>query len=214
MTPRSASQSSTGRGFTLIEVMTSLTVLGIGTLGLVSLQRAAIVSNASAQQYTVAASVAQGWLDRLKRDAASWNHPIDTADPVADISTDTLWLKSTPAPGTASTWFVPASQFAQGSSTAYAASDKFTVTGEPTTAGADTIYCVNVRLQYIYADKVIRSEVRVYWPKRGHGNLPTAYLISAPATPCATASLDTLGADDDNFHWVYAVGAIPQATAQ
>lgn len=204
------------RGFTLIEVMMSLTVLLIGVMGVVALERATIVTNVDARQMTTATSIARLWLERLQADASLWNHPSSVRID-SDLG-DTYFLKNY---GTG--WFRPNGVVGTAKYN-YA----FDINGQdidPTTAAADsTVYCANVRLTTISADplcsaggcvgttpSLLRAEVRVYW-KKSRGSF-------ADTEPCAGdtpagGGTDTIGSNDDKYHFVYEVGAIGKVVAQ
>lgn len=55
------------KGFTLIELMIAMVVLGIGILALIQMQVAAMSGNSSANQMTIATTLAQDQIERLKR---------------------------------------------------------------------------------------------------------------------------------------------------
>lgn len=59
MTPR------TQHGFTLVEVMIAMTILAIGTLGLLGMQTVSITRNADAYQMTIASSLANDMMERI-----------------------------------------------------------------------------------------------------------------------------------------------------
>lgn len=54
------------KGFTLIELMIAMIVLGIGILALIQMQVAAMSGNSSANQMTIATTLAQDQIERLK----------------------------------------------------------------------------------------------------------------------------------------------------
>jgi type IV pilus assembly protein PilV len=204
-------------GFTLIEVMMALTILFIGVMGVVALERATIVSNVDARQVTTASNVARTWLERLQADAAQWNHP-STFNPQSDLNNDTVYLKNYNTG-----WFLPVST----GTTPYW-SNGFDINGnDVTVAGTDIIYCANVRLTPVYLDplcqlgpanpapacpaatpSLLRAEVRVYWSKR---RSPIATCGGAAA---AGSGSDPVGSNDTDYHWVYLVGVVGKVTAQ
>ena len=59
------------KGFTLIELMIAMIVLGIGILALIQMQVAAMSGNLSANQMTIATTLAQDEIEQLKRLALS-----------------------------------------------------------------------------------------------------------------------------------------------
>jgi len=203
---------NTESGFTMIEVMMALTVLAIGMLGIIALQKTTVVSNQEAQQMTVANAIARTWIERLQRDAARWNHP-SPKSPTSDIS-DTAWLNAVGAFGSPGSWFRPsASSLEPTASPAFDRNGDDVLLTDTVAMVNNAIYCTHVRLRWVYPNQTIRAEVRVFWARRSLGN-PTAVPWLSSGICSATSSLDTIGADDQNFHWVYAVAAIPKATAR
>ena len=78
------------KGFTLIELVIAVLVLGIGILALIQMQVAAINGNLSANQMTTAVTLAQDQIEQLKRLALT---NIDLTDGNAGNNAD---LTSTP----------------------------------------------------------------------------------------------------------------------
>ena len=66
------------KGFTLIELMIAMIVLGIGILALIEMQVAAMSGNSSANQMTIATTLAQDQIERLKGLSFFDNALIDT----------------------------------------------------------------------------------------------------------------------------------------
>ncbi|GAC1351722.1 MAG: hypothetical protein NVSMB1_07500 [Polyangiales bacterium] len=184
----------------------ALTVLGIGMLGIVGLQKTTVVSNQEAQQLTVANVIARTWVERLQRDAGRWTAPNATT-PTSNI-TNTAWLGS--VGGTTSSWMRPASSALE--RTAMPAFDLNGIDVDP--ASPNVMYCTNLRLRYIYPDKLIRAEVRVFWVKRSLANPSAVPWLLTSGVCSQTSGLDAIGSDDKNFHWVYAVAAIPKAVSR
>lgn len=198
-------------GFTMIEVMMALTVLAIGMLGIVALQKASVVGNQEAQQITVANNIARTWIERLQRDGARWTAP-SPINPSTNIG-NTAWLLNT-TPGSAPTWFRP-NMVTTLEPTASAAFDRNgdDISLSNATAMRDATYCVHLRLRDIYPNALVRAEVRVFWAKRSLvDTTASTWLVNGICS--LTSGLDALGSDDQNFHWVYAVAAIPKATAR
>lgn len=209
-TPSAAHASRRDDGFTLIEVMMALTVLFIGVMGVVAIERSTIASNVDARQVTTASNVARTWLERLQSDSVQWNHP-STYQPTSDID-QTVFLKSYNTG-----WFLPVPTAATPS---WAAA--FDINGnDVTTSTQDIVYCANIRLTPVYFDplcqvgaacpattpSLLRAEVRVYWSKN---RMPLAACGGAVA---AGAGSDPIGGNDVDYHWVYIVGAVGKTQA-
>lgn len=62
-------------GYTLIEVMLSVSVLVVGATGFTMLQGASSRAIQSAQEHTVALQVMETWVERVRRDASLWTAP-------------------------------------------------------------------------------------------------------------------------------------------
>lgn len=199
------------RGFTLIEVMMALTVLGIGMLGIVALQAATIGSTQDASQFSTANAVARTWVQRLQRDAQRWNHPSPHVS--TDDIGDTAWLQG--ADTAANKWFRPnASGLEVGASPAFDRNGDDILITDAARMRDDAVYCTHLRLRRLYPD-LIRAEVRVFWKKRRLANGPLFIAHGLAAGICSTAgSEDVLGADTENFHWTYAVAGIARVTAR
>lgn len=198
---------SLGRGFTLIEVMMALTVLTIGLLGVVALQATTISSNRSAQQFTVANAAARTWLQRLRRDANRWT--MSTGATASDL-TKTAWLFEVSS--ASNVWIRP-----NATSLEPYASPAFDLNGNDVPLGdagrqlSDTVYCAHMKLRTVYPDSLIRAEVRVFFKKRRLADV-TKYasygMTSSGLCMSARGNETTIGLDQLNFHWVYAVAAI------
>jgi len=76
------------KGFSLVEVLIAITVLAIGLLGVAGMQVTAISANTFAQTGTIAISLAEEMVDRVRTHAGTTPeayHGIDTSQSIADI---------------------------------------------------------------------------------------------------------------------------------
>jgi prepilin-type N-terminal cleavage/methylation domain-containing protein len=193
-------------GYTIIEVMIALTLLAIGTTGIIAMQKVAAVANRDAKNLIIANQVARGWIERLRADAVQWNHP-SPLSPNSDLG-DTRWLNNVTG-----NWFRPADD-ALGSPTADALGNDVRDTDI-----SPGIFCTNVRLTWLYgpppavaAPYLIRAEVRVYWLRDGGGGVIEAgKLICDP-----TIDLTAIGTATalERYHFVYLATAIAQNQAR
>ncbi len=88
--PPSPRGFSTAGGFTLIEVLVSALIMGIGLLGLVSLQTRALQYNQQAYLYSQAAFLAQDIAERMRANKnVADNYTIDFEDSVSGVTTTT-----------------------------------------------------------------------------------------------------------------------------
>jgi len=147
------------RGYTVMEVMMSLAILGLGASGVIAMQRATIVANNNGRNLATATAVAAGWVERLRSEALRWNDPAK----VPDLSSDTQWLKNADYNPN---WFTPI-EVLPGNSMPAGSPDADVVGNEiypgDTSAAA---FCTQLRLTKFYAfPKLIRAEIRVFWDR-------------------------------------------------
>lgn len=155
--PRSQRLRARRAGYTLIEVMMALAILGIGATGLAAIQKTTIIGNTSARSLVTANAVASTWVERLRTDALTWS---------TGALSDTLWLKQA-TPGVTA-WQVPAIVAGRGSPSA-------DITGTDlygAVAGEAAGYCTHLRLTQLYPT-MVRAEIRVFWDRQG-GTVPCA----------------------------------------
>jgi prepilin-type N-terminal cleavage/methylation domain-containing protein len=160
--PRSRAASS--RGYTVMEVMMSLAILGIGASGVVAVQKATLLANTSAKNLATANFIAESWMERLRVDALQWNEP----GGVPDLLSDTQWLRlATDNP----LWVTPTTVLPVGAADAdVTGADNFVTDPLPAAASA---FCTQLRLtQFNTATlslyrKLIRVEIRVIWARAG-----------------------------------------------
>jgi Tfp pilus assembly protein PilV len=206
-------------GYTFVELLMSMSILTIGVGGIAAMQKVTVNANQHARNLATATQISQAWLDALRTDATSWNHP-STQQASTDLG-QTQWLSALAgAAGTTTGWYRPAWQATRLFGPA------FDVMGRPldTTVAANTArirFCTHLRLTWLYRDTgssvtdqravvgngLIRTEVRVFWVRDGK----TSHV---PADVCgAGTSIATLGAATDTYHFVYQVSAVRQNTA-
>jgi Tfp pilus assembly protein PilV len=194
----------TARGYTAVELLMAIGVLGLGVSGVIAMQKVTVASNAEAKNLAIATHIAESWLDELAADASQWN---DTGD-----FNDGAWLVeagSESSPTT--TWFRPT--YSSGRNFGPA----FDALGNPvptTDIAARAQFCSDLRLRWLGSqDRIkrggglIRAEVRVYWRREGVVGLSSA----VPANPCAYDPL-LLDSDDGRrlFHVIYLSTALRQ----
>lgn len=175
----SAMQSERTRGYTMIEVMMALAILAIGASGIVAMEKAAVVGNASAKSISTATELAARWAERLRTDAMVWN----TLLPTTDV-TETRWLQT--ATTSPNTWTLPVS--IPGKASPY---------GDP--LGADIVavndtsavaYCTHISYRFI-TPKMVSAVVRVSWRR------------DSSAIDCNAPDLFTANFDPGRYGAVY-----------
>lgn len=181
MNRRSSHRSSRRRGYTVVEVIMAIAVLGLGAAGVIAMQKATLIGNTNARNLATATTIAQSWIERLRLDAQAWNE----AGGSPDLSTDTLWINTLLSSGT---WTSPALAKLPGTLAGAPGADIMSadyVTGESAPA-----YCTQIRLTRLTNSaftngptacqgaaltakdsnlctlyRMVRVEVRVYWDK-------------------------------------------------
>ncbi len=172
-------------GYTAVEVLIALTLFAVGTAGVLSLQRASIVGSADARRSDIGAAIASEWLERLRRDALSWNLP-NAANPTlpSNHGTATRYLApvvdgptGSASAGAASPWItlgVPGSA----ADNDRLGSASYDIVGRPLLAAdvaTNGIFCTQYRLQWVSYDDsgpvviggMMRAEVRVLYLESG-----------------------------------------------
>lgn len=166
MSARHAHRSQSG--YTMVEVMMAMALLTAGAAGIFALQQAATHGNIEAQQMTIGTNVARTWLERMKRDALSWNAGATAAAPL--LLARTRYLLNVPPVGTAPVWMTPAT-FADSRAS-------FDHHGREVALGADVRYCAQYRLEWVNVGQAIRADVRVWWHRRGRVGAAAANLYA------------------------------------
>ena len=59
-------------GYTLIEVMTAIGILMVGSAGIFAMEQGAIIANAEARRLATAQQIAGTVAERIRRDAMAW----------------------------------------------------------------------------------------------------------------------------------------------
>ena len=153
------------RGYTIVEVMISIALLGIGAGGVVAMQKATQIANTNARNIVAANAIAQSWAERLRAEALQWNSAADRAQ-------ETRWLKNADADSPA--WFNP-EEVALNTASGPAGAPGADVLGadvfhdEEATRQA---FCTKVRLTVLkipdaLSSRIIRAEIRVFWERAG-----------------------------------------------
>jgi prepilin-type N-terminal cleavage/methylation domain-containing protein len=192
--------SSTQRGYTAVEVMMALTLLVIGSVGVMSMQRAAVQGNADAREMDVATSIARMWLERLERDATLWTPSTVAVVPPANLPSAILVNENFTGQ-----WYVPQTRLVAAGAQNDIEGAGFDILAQDMASMTQNglRYCVNLRVTPLTVDQTLmRAEVRVFWPR----NLATAPDINY----CNQAPPTTLDEDVTKYHFVYAATALRQ----
>lgn len=153
-------------GFTLIEVLMSALVLGIGLVGILAMQTSANLTNRGAYDRQTAMTLAETTLERLKRDGIEWT-------PIAAAS-DGTWLSH--AIGSADgNWAMPP---VPTGATAQPTYNDMMLPNVVNTeipddrrhiAEKNSRYCIEFRLGWVIVGELARADVRVSWARNREG---------------------------------------------
>jgi len=190
------------RGYTLVEVLSAMTLFAIGAAGVIGMQRTTILGGDDARKMDLATNIAHEWMARFHRDAAFWTKP-SPSDASNNNINETKWIAK--ADGVASTdWLTPAFDNAKPEGN----SPFFDFFGRDRPAGSDHVFCTQYRLSWISpigtAPKLrltsqIRIDVRVFWARLDNGIVGNcAAPPVAPSDPAAK----------QYYHFVYAATAV------
>ncbi|HVU01755.1 MAG TPA: prepilin-type N-terminal cleavage/methylation domain-containing protein [Polyangiaceae bacterium] len=154
---------SRARGYTITELLMSLSVLAIGVAGVIAMQRVTLAANRHARDIAVATRIGQAWADQLAADGMLWGVDANNASTLPN----TVWLSKTTPSDVTGTWFLPAYSPARGFGPAFG----------PLGQSHDNAlnpeldhFCTHLRLAFVEQEKtpttgngVIRAQVRVFW---------------------------------------------------
>lgn len=207
-------------GYTVIELLMSLTVLALGTSGVVAMQRVTIESNRYAKNLAIATRIGQAWADQLEADAARWT--------LSSELTNTTWLRQVGTGCTQSSgitsWFQPAWDGDRKFGPAFDALGN-PVDTSVTVPDSYTQYCVHVQLAWLHCSVppsgggargsgIIRAEVRVFW-RRDDDRSASAASFQTTGQSALCNSGDVAGVTNDialgGYNAVYFSTAVRQA---
>jgi len=161
------------RGFTMIEVLIAGVIIIIGFLGIFALQFASLAANMRAYEISTATSLAETWIETLRRESLMWNRttpsPVDLPD--AALMPNLSNGLASPAAGATNGW-VAALPHSTGL--------VFNRDGDLASSGTPGhMFCVHQRLTWlnsvgmagVFAPETLRVEVRVLWPRESRAGL-------------------------------------------
>jgi len=139
--------------------MMALGVLAVGATGVIAIQKAAVVGNASAKSVATATNIAARWAERLRVDAMVWNAPT-----VPELA-ETRWLKASasdpsppdPAQGPP-VWVLPPVIVGKASPWADPLGADLIAANDP----AAVAYCTHISYRQV-TPKMVTAVVRVTW---------------------------------------------------
>ncbi len=186
----------------------ALTIFAIGAAGVMAMQRSVIQGNDDARRMDVATAIAREWTERLRRDATMWTLPNSANPSTNNLTNAPLFSKGGSTDPLDGAWHRPTQRL----SDTVPMSPGFDLLGNdvPQTLLAKTnpsdgapIFCTNVRLTVLVTNEVLRSEVRVFWPRNIDVKADDAFCNGDPTftDPLTQATLS-------KYHFVYDVTSI------
>ncbi len=185
------------RGYTIVELMMALVIFGVGVTGIAAMHKITAVSNRHAKNMAMATHIAQAWQEQLAADGTIWE---------ANNLASTNWLVE--ITNNPNTWVQPVdvpNEFGPG----------FDALGNPTSNVAEMAFCAHVRLTWLrnpnlqasQNNGMIRTEVRVFWPREGRSwNNGAAYC----GVGIGNGDVANIGAATDAFYFIYKTSAVRQ----
>jgi hypothetical protein len=184
------------RGYTVVEVLSALTLFAIGAGGVIGMQRATIQGGMDARNFDMATNIAREWQNRLQRDSLLWTSPNSLS--AASNLDSTLWLGSS---NVGAGWVVPAvGPQIPGYSAAFDMQGRDI---DPT--DVDHVFCTQYRLDWIAPQgapsaanitSILRAEIRVFWARLENGT-----------ADCSNKAVEG-STTKDQHHFVYVTTAI------
>jgi prepilin-type N-terminal cleavage/methylation domain-containing protein len=157
------------RGYTVIEILLSLTVLAIGAAAVMSMQKASVQGNVDARKTDIANAIAREWMDRIRRDSTQWT--VSTPATSADGGGGTSNFTNASLLGHAGTgWFLPVDYV----SNTPPISPGFDFLGNdiaPASALTGAAFCVHLSETWLVnnpsapQDNLLRVDLRVVWSR-------------------------------------------------
>ena len=200
----SQSRKSTQRGYTVVEVLATMTLFAIGAAGVISMQKVTIQGGDDARHFDIATNIANQWAARLQRDSLFWTLP-DSVNTAGDNFGSTLYLQDMPVD-----WQAPKipTSVPPGATPTWGSSAYNLLGREVSPTGTEAIFCVQFREQWIIPRPAIgafiRAEIRVVWGRLETPNIGT----------CSNLTNATLTSDKDKYHFVYVTTAVRENPAR
>lgn len=184
-------------GYTMIELVMAMAVFAIGVTGVAAMQSATTVSNRHAKNVAVASAIAKTWQEELAVDATLW-----TAVNPASLG-QTNWINLITLSN--AQWAYPETVGTMGAS--------FDALGNFTADPLEIVFCAHIKLTRLIqfpGSGLVRTDVRVFWPKHGHADQAVycAQGVGLGARAYAPVTDTQTDTDLDNFHFVYATSAV------
>ena len=172
-------------GYTLVEVMAALMLFGIGLLGIMAMEVVATKGNMDSHDLTVATTMGEWWLERLRMESLMWNNSANDLN-VQDTPMLLPHQVDIPTPSGTTDWIKPPGT-TDGSTPLNPRYDKWMRAADNLTAGE---FCMQYKLTTITANELVRAEVRVMWWK--NPSRPAGWTVCPTGMLGGSGNPDTL----------------------
>ncbi len=207
------------RGYTAVEVLIGITLVSIGAAAVMSMQRGAIQANLDARKMDMANSIAREWLERLRRDSTLWTLPSPVNPGGNNYANSKLLSTYLQLNNNGNNGWVYPNALLASASVPDGVSTGFDILGRDLLAvdivgtnakPSSAVFCVNIRLNWLVLNQLIRAEVRVFWRRQLYTAPSKVDWCNAADASDATA----INGNTSEYHFVYAATAIRQNPVQ
>jgi hypothetical protein len=184
------------------------------------MQRGAIQANLDARKMDMANSIAREWIERLRRDSTLWTLP-SPVSPGGNNYASSKLLSTYLVYGSATNvtaWSYPDAYLAT-ATLPDGVSPAFDILGRDllpaditgsTSHPSSAIFCVNIRLNWLVLNELIRAEVRVFWRRDLYLDPNNLHTVDW----CTAANASNVTGDVGHYHFVYAATAVRKNPVQ
>ncbi len=161
---------SSRRGYTMVEVMMGLSILGIGSVSIIGLQKYAAMGTMTNRHITNASSLSASRLETMSAEAQAWTGTCEAANNCNLAATVTAKLGSMPWLGAALVAADGASEGAWGAPTLRGFTIEGVAKDPAAVGGAPVAYCSHVRAAWLGNQNnasAVRLDVRTFFAKSG-----------------------------------------------
>jgi len=179
----------------LVELMMALALFAVAVLGIISMQKITVSSNAHAKNVALAQRIAQAWAGQLEMDATAWRNAGSFGG--GWLNKDKVWKRPD---------YIDARGFG----------GAFDALGNPLKDNnlANAQFCTHLRLSPLYPDTmatggnaVLRAEIRVFWLRDSQGPVGNAGFCDKGQDEGLVGSI---GQATSTYHFVYQTVGVRQ----
>ncbi len=174
----------------------ALALFTVAMLGIISMQKITVASNAHAKNMAIAERIAQAWGGQLEMDATAWRAAFGTGF----LNNAAVWQR----PGYIATRAFGGAFDALGNPLSDSSADL-----------AKARFCTHVRMSWLYpptlgvgGNGMLRAEIRVFWQRDGEAPFDTNTTMCAAGQ--TTAQAQGIGLSTERYYFVYQTVGVRQ----